>query len=87
MRLISPIEGLNYLGRVEVRYNGTWGTVCDSLDYSATNVICAMLNFSGAVCTSRNARMGRGSGELYFANTCVLPDSVMKLTCHHVTEW
>ena len=86
MRLISPIGGLNYLGRVEVRYNDTWGTVCDSLDYSAINVICAMLNFRGTVCWFPNALMGRGSGELYFANTCVLPDSVMKLNHHHVTE-
>ena len=86
MRLISPIEGLNYLGRVEVRYNGTWGTVCDSLDYSAINVICAMLNFRRATCSVRNARMGRGSGELYFAITCKLLENIMKLTHHHVTE-
>ena len=67
VRLISPISSLNFLGRVEVLYNNTWGTVCDNSfdDYSA-NVICHMLNYSQAVCYSAGSQMGEGSGKFDF---------------------
>ena len=63
VRLISPISTYNFLGRVEVKYNNIWGTVCDNnFDFNAANVICNMLNYTRSICTSTNARMGRGSG-------------------------
>ena len=70
VRLIPPSPGLSFLGRVEVFYNGQWGTICDDSFYTAeANVICQMLNFTqGAQCSVGYAQLGQGSGILY-ANT------------------
>ena len=64
-RLVSPYPGVDFLGRVEVFYNGQWGTVCDnSFSIPEANVVCQALNFTeGAVCVVYNARYGQGTGK------------------------
>ncbi|XP_022096125.1 deleted in malignant brain tumors 1 protein-like [Acanthaster planci] len=55
------------LGRVEVRYRGIWGTVCDdSWDIEDANVVCRQLGFTnGAVRVAVLAEFGKGLGPIY----------------------
>ncbi|XP_076455166.1 scavenger receptor cysteine-rich domain-containing protein DMBT1-like [Babylonia areolata] len=53
-------------GRVELRVNGTWGTICDDLfDSRDAGVVCAMLGFPRAGAQAKlRAFFGRGSGPI-----------------------
>ena len=52
-------------GRVEVLYNGTWGTVCDDYwDIRDAEVVCRQLGYASATSAESFARYGSGSGEL-----------------------
>ncbi|RMX54502.1 hypothetical protein pdam_00019992 [Pocillopora damicornis] len=49
-------------GRVEVNYNGEWGTVCrDLFDIQDADVICRMAGFPGAVSAEVKGRFGAGN--------------------------
>ena len=59
----------SYEGRVEVYYNGQWGTVCD--DYfgiNEANVVCRQLGYQGATQYYNRAYYGRGSGPIWLDN-------------------
>ena len=53
-------------GRVEVFYNGEWGTVCDD-DFSIHNaqVVCRELGYLEAVSWSPSAKYGKGEGRVH----------------------
>ena len=74
-----------YEGRVEVNYNGEWGTVCDEgWDYTEAWVVCRQLGFgsySGRPIGS--AYFGEGLGSILFHNvTCNGYESTL-LSCNH----
>ena len=72
-------------GRVEVNYNGEWGTVCDDgWDDTDAGVVCRQLGFGSSGTAIGSAGFGQGSGSIWLDSiTCTGSESTLA-SCGHL---
>ena len=82
---IRLVDGCsNHEGRVELFYQGNWGTVCDdSWDINDATVVCRMLGFDSALSAPGRAFFGQGTGDIIFDDVHCNGDEETIQNCRH----
>ena len=83
VRLVSPSNSLSS-GRVEVWYNGTWGTICDdSWDLQDAEVVCRQLRYEGALSVPGEEAFGQGTGQIWLDDVKCVGNETLIAQCNH----
>ena len=73
-----------YQGRIEVYYNGKWGTVCDyGWDNADAGVVCRQLGFGSSGRALKSATYGQGSGPILLSNVSCIGVESSLADCDH----
>ncbi|KAJ8027046.1 hypothetical protein HOLleu_32076 [Holothuria leucospilota] len=67
VRLVDGFS--NSSGRIEVLFDGEWGTVCqEEWTLADANVVCKQFGYGSAIVSFRNALLGEGSGFIWMTS-------------------
>ena len=81
---IRLVDGDASSGRVEVLYDGEWGTVCDDgWDINDGNVVCRQLGFRDAIRVHTGAYFGAGSGSIWLDDVACTGSESRISDCSH----
>lgn len=82
MRLMNG--GNRCLGRIEIKFQGQWGTVCDdNFNRDHASVVCKQLECGSAVSFSGSANFGEGSGPIWFDDLVCNGNESALWNCKH----
>ena len=82
VRLIGGSSNLE--GRVEVLYQGTWGTICDDFwSIEDARVICRQLGHGSALQATSSANFGQGTGTIWLDNVQCIGNETRIEDCTH----
>ena len=71
-------------GRVEVFYNGKWGTVCDdSWNLNDAKVVCRQLGFPGAKAALQGRYVPDGKGQIWLDDVTCIGSEQLLGNCRH----
>ena len=79
VRLVD--DGSQYEGRLEVYYNGRWGTVCNNgWNDQYASLVCAQLGFG---LLGKLANFGAGSGNVFLEKVMCSQNDTLLASCGH----
>ena len=86
LRLQGPLIE-NGTGRVEVFYNGQWGTICDDeWDIDNAEVVCRQLGYKYAFRALRGSEVPDGTGQIWLDYVNCIGTERRLASCSH-TGW
>ena len=85
LRIQGPLSGRG-LGRVEIKHNGQWGTICDdSWNINDAEVVCRQLGYSHAVRAIQggNSYVPAGTGTIWLDEVGCIGNERSLTSCSH----
>ena len=83
IRLQGPLSSSG-AGRVEVFYNGTWGTICDNdWDINDARVVCRQLGYQDAVRALPGGQVEVGTGQIWLDDVACAGSEKSLAFCFH----
>ena len=81
LRLQGPKAKTDGIGRLQILYHGTWGTVCnEGWNIKNANVACRQLGFAGAK-SALNYNVRHGTGKIWMSDVSCTGNEMMLASC------